>query len=166
MKYNLDSYITQNFKWKEFFKSQTAKRKGIDNIPTDDNIWENLEELVVNVLQPLRDEFGCIRITSGYRSPELNSAIGGSENSNHCFGFAADIEPLKENVSLMDVIVYIHNILDFRELIVEYFPDGWIHVAYRKGSNARQLKLKDDNHNYQRVSLEYIKQLYGGSRWD
>ena len=117
-----------NFKYKEFVRSDVAKRKDIDNTPEDWQ-WENIERLAVNVLQPVRDQFGPIRITSGFRSVELCSAIGSSANSNHARGEAADIEPVNDDVTLTEIMDWIDKNLDYRELIAEYFPDGWIHVA-------------------------------------
>jgi len=159
---NLNSKIpgAPNFKYKEFIKSDTAIRKGIDNTPTDE-YWKNIEKLAVNVLQPARKALGRIRITSGYRSKELNTAIGGSKYSNHCKGEASDIESGEENVSLMELLEWIYNNCKFRTLILEYPPLGWCHVDYREGGNLKMLKLKDKNHNYETVSIDYIKGLYG-----
>jgi zinc D-Ala-D-Ala carboxypeptidase len=69
--------LSNNFSLSEFTSSPTADRLGIDNTP-DKEATDNLQELVTFVLQPLRDRFGPITISSGYRSPELNKAIGGS----------------------------------------------------------------------------------------
>jgi len=149
-----------NFQYKEFIKSNTALRKGITNIPNDTQ-WGSIETLTNNVLQPVREKFGRMRITSGFRSPELCVAIGSSRSSNHCRGEAADFEPLRNNVSLYHVLAWVYRNLEFRELIAEYFPDGWIHVAYREGANDRKLKLKDKTHNYDRVELSYIQKIYG-----
>ena len=84
--------LSDNFSLKEMIKSQTALRKDIDNEPGEEEI-ENLKLLCENVLQPVREYYGkAVRVNSGYRSPELNSAIGGSKTSDHCKGMAADIE--------------------------------------------------------------------------
>lgn len=153
--------ITENFYWSEFFKSNIAKRKNITNIPQKEWIYENIEKLCVNILQPLRDKFGPIYITSGFRSVELNNEIGGSKWSNHLYGYAADIE--SREYPLITLLEWIHDKCDYRELIAEYFPNGWIHVAYKNNHNTRELKLKDLNHNYTPCSLHYIKQLYSVS---
>ena len=149
-----------NFRYKEFVKSMTALRYGINNIPPDEKTWRNIESLAVNVLQPIRNEFGGIRILSGYRSPKLNIKIGGSPTSNHCRGEAADIEPLNPEVTLLDIFNYINNYLKFRWVICEYFPTGWIHVDYREIDNIKGIKLKDEIHNYKIVNSEYINNLY------
>ena len=74
--------LSRNFSLQELIKSDTAIRKGIDNNPNSDQI-EKLKLLCENILQPVRDHFGRVKITSGYRSPELCQAIGSSVNSQH-----------------------------------------------------------------------------------
>lgn len=149
-----------SFRYKEFIKSDVALRKNIKNVPNKRQ-WKNIEKLAVNILQPIRNKFGRIRITSGFRSVKLCLAIGSSKRSNHAKGEAADVEPVNVNVKLLDIIEYIVNNLEFRTVIAEYFPGGWCHIVYRKGGNVKRLKLKDKNHNYTTVSLEYLRKLYG-----
>lgn len=148
-----------NFTYGELIKSSTARRLGISNIPNEEQ-WLNLEALAVEVLQPIRYRFGRVRVTSGFRCPKLCVAIGSSILSNHTRGEAGDIEPLRFSVSLMNILTFVYKTLEFRELIAEFFPDGWVHVAYRRGDNSRYLKLKDANHNYERVTLDYIEKQY------
>jgi len=157
---NLNDKIpgASNFRYREFVKSDTAIRRGIDNTPTEEH-WQNIEKLAVNVLQPVRNELGRINITSGYRSKKLNKAVKGSRTSLHCFGCASDLEP--ENVSLLYLLEWIYNNCEFRSLIAEFFPEGWVHVGYVEGWNVKKLKLKDKDHKYKLVSLDYIKGLYG-----
>ncbi len=124
--------LSANFSLLELTKSDTAIRKDIDNTP-DDVVIANLQALVDNVLQVVRDEFGSVRVTSGYRSPLLNSSIGGSKTSQHCFGFAADFEVGdKDNKELA---VWIRDNLEFTQLILEFYTEGdansgWVHCAY------------------------------------
>jgi len=159
---NLENKIPNapNFKYKEFVRSETAIRFSMNNFPTNEEVWRNIERVAVNVLQPIRNKFGMIRITSGYRSPDVNIKIGGSANSNHCRGEAVDIEPLKKGISLLDILEWVYENIDYREMIAEYFPGGWIHIAFREGSNIKKLKLKDNHHHYANVSIDYIKLLY------
>ena len=72
--------LTRNFSLSELIKSDTAIRLGIDNNPNADQI-EKLKALCENILRPVRDHFGRVKVTSGYRSPELCAAIGSSVNS-------------------------------------------------------------------------------------
>ena len=83
--------LSKNFSLHEMTKSETALRKGLDNTPgeTEEN---NLKSLCENVLQKVRDEFGPTKVNSGFRHPDVNSAVGGSKTSDHCKGMAADIE--------------------------------------------------------------------------
>lgn len=148
-----------NFRYREFIRSQTATRLCIDNVPSDGQ-WKKIELLSTRILQPVRSRFGSIRITSGYRSPELNIAIGGSIYSNHCRGEASDIEPANVNIKLIDVVKFIYDNLEFRTVIAEYFPTGWVHVDYRAGGNIKRLKLKDKSHNYEDVNMDYLLDLY------
>ena len=98
-------------------------------------VIENLQLLVDNVLQPIRNKFGQVTITSGYRSPEVNKAIGGSVTSDHCFGFAADFEVA--GVDNKELARWVADNLKFKQLILEFYtkgvPDsGWVHVSYDK----------------------------------
>ena len=81
--------LTRNFSLQELIKSDTAIRRGIDNNPNADQI-EKLKDLCENILQPVRDHFGRVKVTSGYRSPELCVAIGSSINSQHAKAEAVD----------------------------------------------------------------------------
>ena len=155
----LENGKNSNFRYAEFVKSETATRLDIPNEPNEEH-WLNIEALVQNVLQPIRDKFGPLRITSGYRSSRLCEAIGSSTTSNHTRGQAADIEPYDYDTPLFDIVEFVHDELEYRELIAEYFPDGWVHVAYREEDNNRQLKLKDADHDYDVVDVDYIRGIY------
>jgi len=146
----------------EFIKSSVATRLNIDNLPKENYIWTNLKDLAINCLQPIRDQFNIpIRILSGYRCELLNIAVGSSKNSNHCFGLVADIEPVSYDIKLISILDWIFKNLEFKELIAEYFPGGWIHIAYQKEYNKKVLKLKDKNHHYSKVDINYINKIYG-----
>jgi zinc D-Ala-D-Ala carboxypeptidase len=159
---DLNAFIpgAPNFSYGELVKSDTALRLGIENIPNEEQ-WKCIEKLAVNILQPVREKFGRIRITSGFRCVELCEKIGSNKNSNHTKGQAADFEPFRTSLLLFEVLKWIHDKLDYRELIAEFFPDGWIHAAYREVGNEKILKLKDKDHNYSIVDLDYIKKIYG-----
>jgi len=124
--------LTRNFSLQELIKSDTAIRKGIDNNPNADQI-EKLKALCENILQPVRDHFGRVKVTSGYRSPELCSAIGSSVNSQHAKAEAADFECIGvDNAELAD---WINQNLPYDQLICEFYTpgepnSGWIHCSY------------------------------------
>jgi len=83
--------LSRNFSLQEMIKSDTAIRLDIDNNPNADQI-EKLRLLCENILQPVRDHFGRVKVTSGFRSSELCAAIGSSVNSQHAKAEAADFE--------------------------------------------------------------------------
>jgi zinc D-Ala-D-Ala carboxypeptidase len=84
--------LTQNFTLSEMTKSETALRFGMANDPSETEI-ENMRLLCENVLQKVRDYYGMgVKVNSGYRHPLVNSKVNGSTASDHCKGFAADIE--------------------------------------------------------------------------
>ena len=83
--------LSKHFTLKEMTRSMTAQRKGISNEPTEEHI-ENLKLLCTKILQPIRDEWGVVSISSGYRSQALCEAIGSKITSQHAQGRAADFE--------------------------------------------------------------------------
>ena len=124
--------LTRNFSLLELTKSDTAIRKGINNNPNAEQI-EKLKALCENILQPVRDHFGRVKVTSGYRSAELCIAIGSSVNSQHARAEAADFEVVgTDNVELFD---WIKNNLEPDQLILEFYTpgepnSGWIHCSW------------------------------------
>lgn len=128
------------FTIKELSASTEARKMDIDNTPTPDAV-ANLTALVEAVLDPLRERYGYpIMVSSGYRCPRLNKAVGGSATSQHVKGEAADIyvgKP-KDKAMLFSLIYYL---LPFDQLIWERGNDeapSWIHVSYREGNNRRE----------------------------
>lgn len=94
------SDITKNFSYEEFTESSTAKARGIDNSLPNQTVRAAVKELAEKILQPLRDAYGGgIRITSGYRCPALNKAVGGSATSAHLTGYAADLQPINGDIA-------------------------------------------------------------------
>lgn len=136
--------LTKSFTLEEMCASETARKKGIDNAPTY-QVTQRLKYLCEKILQPVRDHFGeAIVVTSGYRSPTLNKAVGSSGTSFHCLGCAADIRFARNSKrTMLEIFKYIHENLPYTELIAEELPDGWIHVAIEKGrEEEKQLKYK------------------------
>jgi zinc D-Ala-D-Ala carboxypeptidase len=137
--------LSPNFTLAELIRSNTATARGISNVPTAVH-QENLRRLVVNVLQPLRDIVGRpVSINSGYRSPALNRAVGGSTTSQHSHGEAADIRV--SGMTMMAVAELIRDRLPFDQLILEGIVPGnpnvgWVHVSYREGRLRRSVLTK------------------------
>ena len=128
--------LSRNFTLSELTKSDTAIRKGINNNPSAEQI-EKLKALCENILQPVRDHFGRVKVTSGFRSVELCLAIGSSARSQHAKAEAADFEcPGVDNAELAD---WIHKNLPYDQLILEFYTpgepnSGWIHCSYIEGT--------------------------------
>ena len=128
--------LTANITLDELTKSQVAERKGINNNPNAEQI-EKLRALCENILQPVRDHFGRVKVTSGFRSVELCLAIGSSQNSQHARAEAADFECVGvDNVELFD---WIKNNLTPDQLILEFYTpgepnSGWIHCSWIEGT--------------------------------
>ena len=124
--------LSRNFTLSELTKSDTAIRKGINNNPNAEQI-EKLKALCENILQPVRDHFGRVKVTSGFRSAELCVAIGSSVNSQHARAEAADFEVIgTDNAELFD---WIKDNLTPDQLILEFYTpgepnSGWIHASW------------------------------------
>ena len=139
--------LSKDFILSEFTDTDT----GLPNVPGQEEI-RNLKLLVQKVLQPARNKFGVINVTSGYRSPEVNSAVGGSATSDHLYGRAADIQC----EDMAAVFNYIRKYLPFKQLIWEFGTDSqpsWIHVYYDVLNNRGEV-LKATKKN---VKTKYVK---------
>jgi len=160
--------LSKNLSLNEVVKSHTAKRLGIDNMPSEEHL-ANLKEVGQNVFQPLRDHFGVpIGITSGYRSPVLNKRIGGANRSQHTKGEALDIDAdIYGKINNTDIFNFILNELEFDTLIAEFEDDGhpaWVHVSYRRESNRGKVLVAtriDGRTRYIKYSQEVWDSLYG-----
>ena len=136
----------KNFKLSEFFVSSTADKNGIKNEPHIDEratIERNINLLVDNVLDPIRDKFCTpVIITSGYRCPKVNKLVGGVNNSQHMSGCAADFH-IKGFTYLMmrQVFLNIYDTMDFDQLIY-YRSKNIIHISYVENSNRHEAFLK------------------------
>ena len=133
-----------NFTVDELCRSKTAQRRGIDNTPTP-SIRVNLEKLIANVLQPLRDKYGKpIIVDSGYRCPKLNQVVGGAKTSQHLFGQAADIhtvsDSVKDNKELFDLA---KQMIENKEIVVgqliNEYNYNWVHISIPDGKHKNQI---------------------------
>ena len=142
--------LSNNFSLKELTASQTAARKGIDNTPSPTH-QANLKSLCTSILQPIRDHFSrVVSVSSGYRSQELCLAIGSKITSQHAKGEAADFEIF--GVSNKELADYIHENLEYDQLILEYWKEsdpnsGWVHCSYSQNHNRKQYlkSYKEEN---------------------
>ncbi len=148
--------MMKHFTISEFTASATARRLGLDNTPTPEH-RANLEMLVAQLLDPLRDEWAqfcdrqqlgtpAITVSSGYRGFRLNAEVGGSKTSAHCVGYAADLVPA--NGRLAEFKAFCRDWLNgrpFDQMISEDENNRgvprWIHIGYKnqQGGQRRQL---------------------------
>jgi hypothetical protein len=150
--------VSKYVSYEEVIHSNTAKNKGLDNNPTNEQL-ELIRECAVNVFDPLRIAGGPTKINSVFRGPELNKAIGGSSSSQHCvgldpsknsYGAAFDVDDYywtrgKNHMNNTEMGDYIRENLDFDQLIYEFPVNGypkWIHFSYRPdGKNRKQVLI-------------------------
>ncbi len=142
----MTAQLSKNFTMAELTASATAKSKGINNEPSFRDytrIHDALQQLAYRVLQPVRDRFGPVKVTSGYRSPQLNAEVGGNPNSQHSKGEAGDFDV--PGVDNLVVAKWISKNLNFDQLILEDYVggnSGWIHVSYKRSGNRKQVLTK------------------------
>ena len=135
--------LSDHFALWEFTTSQTAERQHIDNTPSDD-VVSHLRTLCAQILEPARGALGPLRISSGYRSAALNAAVGGSKNSAHMLGYAADVIPLQTTKIAFAKWVADH--CTFDQIILEFgtpAEPAWIHVSCDPLNRKQILKTVD-----------------------
>jgi len=136
--------LSENLSIAEATYSATALRKGIVNKPTVTHLI-SLKAVANNIFQPCRNHFGKpLRVTSGYRSKELNKAIGGSNNSQHSKGEALDMQST-DGYTNRELFMFIKDHLTFDQLIGE-FPDNvgefaWVHCSYKEEGNRGEVLI-------------------------
>ena len=139
--------LSEHLALSEVIRSESAKRNGISNMPTPEHI-ENFKLLAEKVFEPIRNNFRCpIHISSGYRSKELNTLVGGSATSQHCTAEALDIDMdgTPHGVTNKMVFDFIKSSLEFDQLIWEFGTDenpDWVHVSYESTGKQRKQVLK------------------------
>lgn len=145
--------LSPNFTLAEMIRSSTASRRGIDNTPPP-AIIERLRLVCEHVLEPVRAHYKRpVIVTSGYRSPALNSAIGGSGTSQHSQGEAADFTV--HGVSNIEVCRWMEKTLHYDQLIYEFGEDGWIHASW-SARRQRNMELTAKRVNGKTVYLAGI----------
>ena len=130
------------FKLEELLTSSTARQKSIENLPSWD-IIEHLKELA-EFLDGLREAWGSgIKVTSGFRNPALNKAVGGVQSSVHMIGYAADIVP--SNGKFAEFVKFVENYLKdkmFDQLIIESNKKSrWLHLSLYNNSHQQRRRI-------------------------
>ena len=145
MKIDLNKKLSDNFTLGEMVASDTAKKAGIDNTPTLLAI-SHLEELCVNLLQPIREAWGKpIKVTSGYRCYRLNRLVGGSPTSAHPLGWAADIRPASGSYDEFEKFVI--NFLKNSDLVWDQAiretsgRSKWLHIGFKNGAGKQRKQI-------------------------
>lgn len=131
--------LSPNFRLQEFSASKTAEELHINNTIPEELI-PNVQKLVLNVLQPVRSHFGPVIVSSGYRCPKLNKAVGGSSTSEHLTGNAADFTVVDTDLKVVGQWI-IEN-CEFNQLILEF--GRWLHVSYSE-ANKKQVLTAETN---------------------
>lgn len=126
--------LSEHLTLEEVTKSATATRLGISNIPSEEHL-DNLKKLAIFVFEKIRSKFNTpIYIISGYRSKELNDAVGGATKSDHMNGMAIDIDmDGRGTVTNKEIFNYVKDNLEYKQLIYEFGDDknpDWVHVSY------------------------------------
>jgi len=137
--------LSEHLDLAEVIRSESAKRLGINNMPNEQQL-ANLKVLAEKIFEPIRANFRVpIIISSGFRHPALNRAIGGATNSQHSTGEAIDIDMdgSPNAVSNKQIFDFIRQKLDYDQVIWEFGtkdnPD-WVHVSYSKRNRKQALK--------------------------
>lgn len=167
----MTSRISQYVSYNEAIASDTARSKKIDNNVTDKSILDAMSLVATKVFDPLRVwAGGPVGISSFYRSPKLNVAVGGSATSDHCKGRAIDIDadmyPATGKTN-RDLFVHILDNLEFDQLIWEYAKHpsdplkdcNWVHASYRSSGNRKQVLIKLSGQPYRVPTAAELKRI-------
>lgn len=150
--------LSEHLELSEVIRSESAKRRGISNMPTEEHI-KNLKLIAEKVFEPIRANFRQpIRISSGYRSQTLNAAIGGATRSQHSTGEALDIDMDGTALSNKEIFNFIKERLPFDQLIWEFGTDenpDWVHVSYSSTGNQRKQVLRAIKENGKTKYIPY-----------
>ena len=144
--------ISKHVSYKEGVYSRTANRLGLENDPSNQEL-ENMKEIAEKIFEPLREWVGGpIKINSFFRSPELNTAIGGSTTSQHCKGQAMDIDDTFKHKTNAEMFEWIRYNLPYDQIIWEFgdeYNPAWIHVSYvsKLKNRSRALVAYKDEDN-------------------
>lgn len=132
------------FKLEEFLESETALKNKIENLPSF-QVIENIYRLA-EVLDGLRDAWGLpVHVNSGFRSPKLNSAVGGVSGSAHLFGNAADlVSGYARDFFEFTVAYFKENKIPFDQIILEKSGSStWVHIGLYSNDGKQRGEVKE-----------------------
>lgn len=142
------------FNINEMCQSATATRKKINNTPNE-TIKQHLTETIEKLLDPLREQWtlycqehnlgkASLNVSSGYRCPTLNSAVGGAKASAHMYGYAADIQPSNGKQNEFEKFVsgiFVKSGIKFDQIIIERSSTSrWIHFAIKNSTGKQRMQ--------------------------
>ncbi|MCF8041707.1 MAG: hypothetical protein K9K65_05680 [Desulfarculaceae bacterium] len=148
-----------HFTLDELIRSDTAQTYGLDNSPSPAAL-ERLGELARLVLEPLRGRFGPIKVTSGYRSPELNWYVSLDRTSRHCRGEATDLRPLAPEATCPHLALWAASHLPCNQIILYNYFRSWVHLDLAQpGALSPRLYVSQGLRSPARVSAEDLARL-------
>ena len=147
---NINTSTIKMITWNELTSSVSARRNNIDNTPTDKKVLENLHELLP-ILNSVRAEYGKpIRVTSGYRCPQLNKLVGGVPTSAHLHGLAADVVPFERNsadfLAIQKLFIKFATDKGYNPIVLIEKPihglPTWLHLEISKSKPSKVVVIK------------------------
>lgn len=136
--------ITRSFTLEELTHTNT----GLPNAPSAEDA-ARLADLASTILQPIRDHWGGIWVTSGYRGKAVNEKVGGSPTSQHCKGEAADLKPLEANIDSVFRWLVKESRIPYGQAILEKVGDKeWIHVSLTRKDKPNHQSLVYNGKEY------------------
>ena len=137
--------LSPNFTLAQLIRSETAERRGIDNSPAAE-IIENLK-LLATGLEQVQALLGApIEISSGYRCPELNAAVGGASTSQHMQGLAVDFVCPAFGPPLEIARAIQSSSIAFDQCILEW--GEWVHLSFARSPRHNVLSIYDADAGY------------------
>lgn len=137
--------ISKHISYREATHSATAKRRGLDNTPNQEQL-ENMYKVAEFIFEPLRLFVGGpIKINSFFRSVAVNRAVGGTSRSQHCKGQAIDIDDVFGHKTNAEMFQYVRENLDFDQMIWEFGSNNnpsWLHISYVSKAENRNRILR------------------------
>ena len=137
--------ISKHISYREATHSATAKRRGLDNTPNQEQL-ENMYRVAEFIFEPRRLFVGGpIKINSFFRSVAVNRAVGGTSRSQHCKGQAIDIDDVFGHKTNAEMFQYVRENLDFDQMIWEFGSNNnpsWLHISYVSKAENRNRILR------------------------
>ena len=135
----VSTHLSKHFNLAELTRTDS----GLPNVPDSSAVIDRLKGVCEHVLEPVRAHFGrAVVVHSGYRSPAVNAAVGGSATSQHVKGEAADFHV--NGFSVYDVAIWVSDNREYDQLILENFvpgvrASGWVHCSFSRNNRNQDL---------------------------